>query len=412
MSIRPSKKYFRWILTLGLFAVVTACSRFLPQLPASEDILAEPIEDLSPSQMELHIRGDEEFAAVFGVEQGLGPIFVGTSCEGCHVGDGKGHPLMKFTRFGNWDGTTFDPMLGHGGPQLQGRAIPGFEPETLPAGVTGTVELLAPAVTGLGYLEGVPDSVLLAMADPLDADGDGISGRANYIDPPDFFVPESHHIANGGQYIGRFGRKANAINLQHQTVNAYLQDMGITSDFILEDLVNVQVSGSTSDGVADPEVSAATVNAVVFYLETLKAPPRRNQNSSDVVAGELLFNQVGCAKCHTPQLTTGPSEVAALDEVSFFPYTDLLLHDMGSSLDGGYAEGSGTPSEWRTTPLWGIGLAEDSQGGQAFYLHDGRAKSLDEAITMHGGEADNSRIAYLGLTSQQQQQLIEFLRSL
>ncbi len=389
-----------------------SCSRFFPQLPESSGVLAEPVNGLTSAQMDLHLRGDEAFAEVFGVEEGLGPVFIGTSCEGCHAGDGRGHPLMSFQRFGVWDGSSFDPLTYRGGPQLQHRAIPGFEPEVFPTEASGSVELIAPPVTGLGFLENVPDSVLIALADPNDNNADGISGRLNYVNPPDFFVPAAHHIPSGGKYIGRFGRKANAIDLLQQTANAYLNDIGITSDFNPADLVNVQVSSAASDDVPDPEVFASTVHEVVFYLRTLKAPPRRNQNDPEVVEGELLFSQSGCASCHTPQLVTGPSEISALNEVTFFPYSDLLLHDMGSGLDGGYAEGSGTPPEWRTAPLWGIGLSSDSQGSQEFFLHDGRAKTLDEAITNHGGEAANSLSAYLGLSTAEQQKIIAFLKSL
>jgi len=150
----------------------------------------------------------------------------------------------------------------------------------------------------------------------------------------------------------------------------------------------------------------------VFYLRTLKAPPRRVNGSADAQAGEALFTQVGCAKCHVTVMRTGPSTIAALNNAEFRPYTDLLLHDMGPELDDGYTEGRALTSEWRTAPLWGIGLAESSQGGMGFLLHDGRARSIRDAIERHGGEASGSRSAFRSLTSQLQEQLLAFLRSL
>jgi CxxC motif-containing protein (DUF1111 family) len=215
-----------------------------------------------------------------------------------------------------------------------------------------------------------------------------------------------------GRYIGRFGKKAGAINLLHQIVTAYKQDMGVTSDFDTEELFNPQEGAFTGDAAPDPEVSAEVVRNVVFYIQTLKAPPRRGQNNPDVQAGDALFEQINCSGCHTPTLQTGPSDVATLHMKTIRPYTDLLLHDMGSELDDGYTEGTAQTAEWRTAPLWGIGLAEDSQGGQAFYLHDGRARTLEEAIELHGGESAASRDAFRNLSSTEQQQLITFLRSL
>ncbi|MCH8960826.1 MAG: hypothetical protein IH820_05740, partial [Bacteroidetes bacterium] len=325
---------------------------------------------------------------------------VAASCESCHVGDGKGHPVTTLTRFGRYDGDVFDPMLAFGGPQLQHRSIPGYPAEVIPAEATGVTRLMPPAVTGLGFLEAVEDAALLALADPDDADGDGISGVPNWIDPPDFFTPEPHQIAREGRYIGRFGKKAAALNLLHQTVGAYLQDMGITTDFALDDTHNIQAGVFTGDNAPDPEVSSDVLKNVVFYVRTLKAPPRRNETDADVRAGEVLFDQIDCARCHVPTLMTGKTDVEALSEKVFHPYTDLLLHDMGPGLDDGYTEGSALTSEWRTAPLWGIGLAEDSQGGQAFYLHDGRATTLREAIDFHRGEAAISRSAFGQLSAE------------
>jgi CxxC motif-containing protein (DUF1111 family) len=205
-------------------------------------------------------------------------------------------------------------------------------------------------------------------------------------------------------YIHRFGKKAAAYDLLDQTVNAYNQDIGITSTFDPID---------TYSGLSiDSEVSDNTIRDIVGYLQTLKAPIQRNQNDPQVTNGKSLFNQIKCASCHQPTLTTGYSPIEALSYKDFSPYTDLLLHDMGSGLDDGYTEGNALTSEWRTPPLWGLGLSPSTQGGQYFLMHDGRAKSIEEAILMHGGEATNSETGYQNLSQQEKDALIKFLESL
>lgn len=399
------------VISLIIFIVV-ACNKIMPAEPEPETVLAGPVEDLTPQQMANHLKGDEEFGRVFGMADGLGPIFVAASCESCHAGDGKGHPSTTLTRFGKYNGLIWDPMVGQGGPQLQHLSISGYPGEQIPSGISGFSKLVAPAVTGLGYLEAIEDAAILALADPTDADVNGISGIPSYIDPPDYFVPKYHHQNFGGKYIGRFGKKAGAIDLTQQTANAYLNDIGITSDFNIQDLFNSQAGSNTGDNVPDPEVSASTVHNVAFYLRTLKIPPRRNTNDPKVIQGEQIFLNIGCGNCHTPTFTTGTSSIAALSNKTIHPYTDLLLHDMGSQLNDNYTEGSAEPSEWRTPPMWGIGLTKDSQGGQMFLLHDGRAKTFEEAINFHGGEGSNSRTNFQNLTQGEKDALIKFLESL
>ena len=165
--------------------------------------------------------------------------------------------------------------------------------------------------------------------------------------------------------------------------------------------------------MADPEVTSAAVANVVFYLKTLRVPPRRNADDPLVQEGALIFDDIGCASCHVPTLVTGASEIEVLDRKEFHPYTDMLLHDMGPELDDGYTEGSvAETSEWRTAPLWGLGLAAEFQGGQMFLLHDGRANSIQEAVEYHGGEASGARGAFLALTPSQREAIMAFLMSL
>lgn len=397
-------KKFKIITAIVLvITTVVACEKILPGTPPDDELLDGPVEGLSFEQNRQFLAGDVAFNdEIFTSQNGLGSIFVATSCGSCHAGDGKGHPFTTLTRFGQTD-STGNQFLHLGGPQLQSRALPGYTPEQIPAGATFS-KFTPPANTGLGFLELVSDADILAMTDPNDTDGDGISGVANWISLPPFINPNSNAITQNGKYIHRFGKKAAAYNLLHQTVNAYNQDIGITSTFQPKDVY----SGLD----IDPEVSGQTVHNVVFYLQTLKAPIQRNQNDPEVIQGKNIFIQTGCESCHKQTLITGFSSIAPLANKLFHPYTDLLLHDMGPGLDDGYTEGSAKTFEWRTPPLWGLGLSPNSQGGQYFLLHDGRAKSIEEAIQLHGGEAQQSKEKFQQLSVQDKNNLIKFLRSL
>jgi CxxC motif-containing protein (DUF1111 family) len=388
-------------LLAGIFLVALSCEKTFPSAPADEDLLDGPVEGLSNDQARQFLAGDIAFNAEhFSAATGLGPLFVATSCGSCHPGDGKGHPSNALTRFGQTD-STGNQFLHLGGPQLQHRALPGFAPEQIPAGAT-FAKILPPANTGLGFLEMVPDAAILALADPDDLNGDSISGRPNWVQIPGYLTPRPDAIAQNGKYIGRFGKKAAVYNLLQQTANAYNQDMGITSTYVPFD--------TYSGAKIDPEVSNQTLEDVVFYLRTLKAPVPRN--TSAVSAGKLLFSEIGCAACHTPSLQTGDGPIVALANRTIFPYTDMLLHDMGPALDDGYTEGSALRSEWRTPALWGLGLSKNSQGNQYFLLHDGRAGSIEEAILLHGGEGLRSRERFKSLSEVEKNQLIQFLESL
>ncbi len=406
------EKYLVFALSFYLIVFAISCDTFAPDAPENMDILDGPVEGLSLEQQRLFLAGDIAFSEIFTPATGLGPVFVANSCGTCHPGDGRGHPSTSLVRFGRDQNGVFDHLLSLGGPQQQNRAIPGFSPEIVPNEATGVTTLTPPPATGLGFLEAVLDEDILAMADPNDLDGDGISGIPNYVSPPDFFEPQPTNIPLNGRYIGRFGKKAAALNLLHQTANAYLQDIGITTDFIINDIFNPAVGNQTVDNIPDPEVPASTVHNVVFYLRTLKAPIPRDQNNPEVLRGKELFVEIGCGGCHKPTLTTGPSDIAVLSNQVIHPYTDLLLHDMGSGLDDRYTEGSALTSEWRTPPLWGIGLAVDAQGGEMFLMHDGRSKTFEEAIQIHGGEATNSKNNFSLLNETDKSRLIKFLESL
>ena len=386
-----------------LLIVFSACEKVLPSAPADNELLDGPVEGLTTAENLRFLRGDAAFnSEVFTPETGLGPLFVANSCGSCHAGDGKGHPFSTLTRFGQSD-TSGNQFLTLGGPQLQHRALPGFQPESIPMGATFS-KLTPPANTGLGLLEIVSDADLLAWADPEDVDGDGISGRPNWVKLPAYITAQPSAITQNGRFIGRFGKKAAVYDLLQQTVGAYNQDMGMTSLYEPVDTYTRQE--------IDAEVSTQTILDVVHYLRTLKAPLPRNEAEADVNAGKTLFIQISCAACHRPMMQTGDSPIAALSGRNIFPYSDLLLHDMGPSLDDGYTEGMAQTAEWRTPPLWGLGLSKNSQGGQYFLLHDGRAHSLEEAILLHGGEASASSEKFRLLSTIEKQQLISFLESL
>ncbi|WP_236980037.1 di-heme oxidoredictase family protein [Membranihabitans maritimus] len=388
------------VFILGVNTI--SCENIIPEAPADEDVLDGAIEGLSTAGQARFLSGDEAFGEIFFSGNGLGPLFVANSCGSCHVGDGKGHPFTTLTRFGQTRANV-SPNLEIGGPQLQNRAIPGYTPETIPKGVP-FMKFTPPAVTGLGLLAALTDRQILDNADPNDINDDGISGVANYITPPDYFIPRWYHQCVNGKYIGRFGKKAATIDLLQQTVGAYNQDMGITTTFEPVD----QASRLT----IDPEVTDQTVRDVIFYLRTLKARIQRSTDNARVLTGKQIFSDINCSSCHRPEWTTPLSDIPALSNKTFYPYTDLLLHDMGSGLDDGATEGSAETYEWKTPALWGLGLSPDAQGGEFYLMHDGRARSIEEAILIHGGEAQDSREAFQNLDVYEKEAILKFLESL
>ncbi len=395
--------YIALLFIFSLLAGYFSCSKILPGLPKDDEILDGPVEGLTSEQNRRFLRGDAAFnEEIFDQAKGLGPLFVNNSCGSCHAGDGKGHPFSTLTRFGQID-STGNTFLHLGGPQLQHRSIIGFQAEKIPADAA-VASFTPPANTGLGFFEAVTDATILSLADENDIDRDGISGRPNWIYPPHYALIRPGSTIRNGKYIGRFGKKSSVYDLLQQTVNAYNQDMGINSTYEHFSTYNGQE--------ADPEISNQTVQDVVFYLQTLRAPIQRHQGNAQVQSGRKLFTTTLCSKCHVPELQTGDFAVIALSNKNFLPFTDMLLHDMGPALNDGYTEGSALPSEWRTPALWGLGLSQNSQGGQVFLMHDGRARSIEQAIELHGGEAQQSKETFMQLNDNDKAQLMAFLRSL
>lgn len=374
-----------------------------------ENGLCGPIS-LSNAQTILFSQGNDQFFANRTAATGLGPYFVGTSCGSCHSSDNRGHPFTILTRFGQSD-TTGNKFLDEGGPQLGTFAIPGFTPEQLPAGAT-SARLIAPITAGVGFLEAVPDSEILALVAANKNNPDGVRGHPNYNTIPSYVTPLPGAIPRAdGKYICRFGRKGAVYNLFQQTALAYNHDMGITSSYMPVNPYNYQ-DQTVPPTVTAPEIDNNAFYSVVFYVTCLQTPIQRNADDPQVQQGQKLFEQIGCESCHKETLTTGYSPISSLANQTIHPFTDLLVHDMGPGLDDHYTEGSAKTSEWRTTPLWGLGLAPGVQGGYYYLMHDGRAHSIEQAIAMHGGEASASSKRFSGLSSQDQATLIKFLKSL
>jgi CxxC motif-containing protein (DUF1111 family) len=260
---------------------------------------------------------------------------------------------------------------------------------------------------GLGLLEAIEKEDILQQEDPSDADGDGISGRANYV----------WDFVNNTVALGRFGWKANQPSIMQQVAGAFAGDIGITSSiFLAENCTSPQLDcGSAPNGNDAPsnfELSDYQLQRVVFYIAALSVPGRRNVKDEEVLRGKELFMAIGCEKCHTQTYTTGPySLVGTLSYQKIYPYTDLLLHDLGDDLGDGRPDYLAEGNEWRTPPLWGVGLVE-TVNGHTTLLHDGRARNLEEAILWHGGEATGVTNAFKQLDKTERGAVIKFLESL
>ncbi len=377
---------------------------------------------------------------------GLGPTFNALSCSSCHTLDGRAKPpdgpddperglLFRLSVPGHdaTGGPLPDPVYGG---QLQDRAVLLMAPEgrmivlyreepgRFPDGETYSLRVpayeigelafgpldpeimlsarVAPTVIGMGLLEAIPEADILALGDPGDADGDSVSGRPNMV----------WDARQGGAALGRFGWKANQPSVEQQTAGAFLGDIGITSSLNPgENCPRVQHDCLRTIGGGNPEIPDGRLAQVVFYTQTLAVPAMRNPDDPQVVRGAGLFVDAGCHLCHTPSHTTGDHPVGPLANQTIYPYTDLLLHDMGPGLADGRPDFQASGQEWRTPPLWGIGLVE-TVNGHTMFLHDGRARNLTEAIIWHGGEGETSKEAFLGLSKENREALIKFLESL
>ncbi|WP_426755298.1 di-heme oxidoredictase family protein [Myxococcus sp. Y35] len=374
-----------------------------------------------------------------------GPFSNATGCGSCHFKDGRGRPLTELGTEAPLLVRLSVPSKGapagrsepvYGG-QLHDRAIPGVVAEgevrvtytdvkgkyadgapyvlrkpryhlaRLGYGRLAAKTMLSPRIPapvfGLGLLEAIPDEAILALADAEDRDGDGISGRPNRV-----------ASARDGQVrLGRYGWKANQPTLEQQVASAFSEDLGLTSALYPErNCTPKQAPCKVPPAKAGPGLSEHQLGLTMLYLRLIAPPARRDVTDPAVVKGQALFQQTGCAACHHPEFTTGTVEdIPELSNQRVRPYTDLLLHDMGPELADGRPDGEASGTEWRTPPLWGLGLLE-TVNRQVRMLHDGRARSFEEAILWHGGEGAKARERFKALSKTEREALVAFLRSL
>jgi CxxC motif-containing protein (DUF1111 family) len=393
---------------------------------------------------------------------GLGPLFNARACQSCHLKDGRGHPPE-----GNLDATSMflrlaraarteeeraavadhralnfpDPVYG---TQLQDLAVPGlagegrmrvtYEERQVTLGDGTAVSLRKPGYSvddpaygpldprttlsprianpmiGLGLVEQIHPADILAHADPDDRDGDGISGKAAIVRDP----------ATGELTLGRFGWKAQAPSIRQQSADALAGDIGISSpeaprhwgDCTKTQADCLDMPSGVQPRLGDTEAPVPVMDLVTFYSQNLAVPARRGLDDPQVLAGKEAFYKMGCIACHTPKFVTrrdAPNKAQAFQLI--WPYSDFLLHDMGEGLADGQKVGDASGSDWRTPPLWGIGLTE-RVNGHTFFLHDGRARNLTEAILWHGGEAEAARDSFAAAGAAEREALIKFLESL
>ncbi len=427
----------------------------------------QPAPNLDNYWSDRHAVGDLAFEAAFvtapaKVNPGLGPLFNGTSCTGCHIKNGRGMPekgqrVIRASQLltaassqnsspasstGDLSGDSLSssqfptdsytvetiapgenaqPVPGIG-TQIQEQGVYGYAPEAviqvdwqeqqgtygdgssyklrspqlqlarfngqpLPTGLLLS-NRIPPPVFGAGLLEAVPEANILQQADPDDLDRDGISGRPNRV----------WDVVEQAEVLGRFGWKASSPTLLQQSAAAYRNDMGVTNPLF-----------SATDG--KPDIDLGILKAAAIYVQTLGVPAQTQLDSPAVQRGEQLFMDANCAACHRIELPTGQHEIPALVNQTIYAYTDLLLHDMGSGLADNRPDFQATGNEWRTPPLWGIGLAQTVLPYSS-YLHDGRARSLAEAILWHGGEAESAKERFRTLPADDRAALIQFLQSL
>jgi CxxC motif-containing protein (DUF1111 family) len=341
------------------------------------------------------------FDRVFTPEEGLGPLFNENQCSACHTdpasGGSGGVRVDKATRFVPPD--SCDLLSGSGGENVRRQATPlvrahGIEREPFPSEATERGRFTPPFLFGLGLVEAIPERTILERADPDDSDGDGISGRAGRT--------------RDGR-LGRFGRKAEIATLPEFNDTALRLEMGLTTPLTpMESGFSGGPLPSGTDPVPEPEVDSTTTARLVDFVRFLALPERADRGAAhrdSVQRGERLFQSLGCADCHTPAMTTGPSDVEALNRKTVYLYSDLLLHDMGPGLADVCGIGA-TPSEVRTEMLMGLRYRD-------VYLHDGRASAdLPAAIRRHAGEAQAAADAFAALSLRAQLDLLVFLRSL
>ena len=360
----------------------------------------DPLPGLTAEQLAAFEEGLEDFQEVDTPESGLGPIFNGVSCVACHsVPAIGGSSATNEFRFGRLVNGRFDPLTELGGSLLQQFATDPACQEVIPAQANVVAQRQTTPLFGLGLIEAIPDTTLIQLAQSRKPDG--VTGRISVV----------QDVPSGEKRVGRFGWKAQQATLLAFSGDAYLNEVGITSrlfpqenapngDASMLDLFDHMIDPEDTE---DAESGKADIDVFTDFMRFL-APPPQVPFTASAGAGQNIFNQIGCAVCHTPTLRTGASPIAALNNKTARLYSDLLLHNMGS-LGDGIAQGAADPREMKTAPLWGLRAS-------APYLHDGRALSIEAAIRGHDGEGKPARDRFLRLNTTQRRQLLEFLKSI
>ena len=379
------------------------------------------------------VEGFAPFHKKYRRNEGAGPLYINNSCGGCHINNGKGSVrykdaprlnaiVIKVALHGLQENGAPTNIPGVG-DLLQDRVISRpnktrFErtrfrwrrvPFTYPDGtivqlrkpklririprvrrneIASSIRM-TPGIVGPGLLESIPEETILSWSDPEDSNGDGISGRPQYVLDGE----------TGSFLLGRFGFRASQPSVRHQSAGAAAGEMGLTTS----------LNNSTNEA---PEISDEDLETMVLYQKLAGVPIARNQSDPSVQSGKELFQLAGCHDCHKFNIRTSNSAFPELNDQLIHPFTDLLLHDMGEGLADTRPEFSASGAEWKTTPLWGIGFLDTISRVRQRYLHDGRAQSLEEAILWHGGEAENSRSKFVSFSKQERASLISFLESL
>lgn len=376
---------------------------------------------------------------------GLGPLFNSRSCSGCHFKDGRGraplfngetsHGLLLRLSIPGQDANGNNYLEPTYGGQLQDLSVLNAETEagftinyaettiTYPDGesvtlrkptyelvnlaygnISGNVEIsprVANQMIGLGLLEAIEETTLLGFADEFDGDNDGVSGKPNYV----------WNVETQSQTIGRFGWKANMPTIKQQVAGAFSGDLGITSSLFPDENCPTGTNCDDFPNGGTPEIPDENLNRVAFYSSVLAVPARRNHEEQNVLEGKRLFNDAKCIACHKPLITTGSHSIDAVANQTIRPYTDLLLHDMGEGLADNRPDFNANGKEWRTQPLWGIGLI-DTVNDHTNLLHDGRARNIEEAILWHDGEASRSKNIFMSFSASERTKVIDFIKSL
>jgi CxxC motif-containing protein (DUF1111 family) len=370
---------------------------------------SKPIAGLTSTQLASFNAGKTAFSTAEDVDEGLGPVFNDVSCIACHSQSGTGGGSERIeTRWGNTVNGVFDPLASKGGSLQQDHGIGQvnkangslcavFNPEAQPAGSNTIAFRRTTPLFGLGLVNATPDSVFTNLAAQQKTQNSAIAGRVNMVT----------NLDQGGKVtVGRFGWKAQVPTLHQFSGDAYLNEMGITSaQFPNENCPQGNCALLACNPV--PELNDADGEDVEAFADfmTLLAPPARGTITTTVTAGQTVFTSTGCAFCHTPDLKSGSSAIAALANKTYHPYSDFLLHDMGSNGDGIGGQGQAKPREMRTAPLWGV-------RGISKLLHGGTAVDFEQAIQQHGGQGSTARSKFNTLTATQKSQLFAFLNSL